>query len=90
MSGHWVDWRDRAACVGENPELFFPIASGPRAAGQIAEAKAVCARCPVIERCLQFAAANGYEGVWGGLDDAERRRFRHHRYVTHCNRAASG
>lgn len=76
MSGDRTDWRDRAACVGEEPELFFPIGTGARAAQQVAEAKSVCARCTVTARCVTFASDHGYLGVWGGLDENERRRLR--------------
>jgi WhiB family redox-sensing transcriptional regulator len=36
-------------------------------------AKAVCARCPVIDSCLRWAlAAREPYGVWGGLSVEER------------------
>lgn len=32
--------------------------------------------CPVREACLEYALANGeIGGVWGGMDDHERRRL---------------
>lgn len=68
-------WRHRAACRGEDPELFFPV--GPAARAQIAEAKKICARCPVRRACLVFALATGQgHGIWGGLTEDERRRLR--------------
>lgn len=58
-------------------DLFFPIGSGPWAAEQAAEAKAVCARCPVTAECLTWAVAEGFgHGIWGGLTEEERRRPR--------------
>jgi WhiB family transcriptional regulator, redox-sensing transcriptional regulator len=68
-------WRSRAACRGDDPELFFPIGSSGRAAlEQIAAAKAICIRCPVREACLRFALDTGQDyGVWGGLTEDERR-----------------
>ncbi len=42
-----MDWRDRAACLDEGPELFFPIGNTGPAILQIEEAKAVCRRCDV-------------------------------------------
>ena len=72
-----MDWRDRAACKDEDPELFFPIGTTGPAIAQTAEAKAVCARCPVTEPCLEWALGSGQEaGVWGGLSEDERRALR--------------
>ena len=44
-----MDWRHRAACRDEDPELFFPIGNTGPALLQIEEAKAVCRRCAVVE-----------------------------------------
>ncbi|MCC8452815.1 WhiB family transcriptional regulator [Streptomyces rochei] len=72
-----TDWRVRSACAVEDPELFFPIGNTGPALLQIEEAKAVCRRCPVMERCLQWALESGQEyGVWGGLDEDDRRRMK--------------
>ena len=40
-----MDWRNRAACLDEDPELFFPIGNTGPAIRQIEEAKTVCRRC---------------------------------------------
>ena len=37
-----MDWRHRAACLDEDPELFFPIGNTGPALLQIEEAKQVC------------------------------------------------
>ncbi|MFJ6650572.1 WhiB family transcriptional regulator [Streptomyces sp. NPDC091290] len=69
--------RPQAACVGEDPELFFPIGDTGPALLQIEEAKAVCRRCPLIESCLQDALdRNETSGVWGGLSETERRKLK--------------
>ena len=69
-----MDWSDRAACLAEEPELFFPIGNTGPALMQTEEAKAACNRCRVIDACLQFALASGQSaGIWGGLTEAERR-----------------
>ncbi|MFF3127846.1 WhiB family transcriptional regulator [Streptomyces sp. NPDC057908] len=66
--------RPRPACADEDPELFFPTGDTGLALLQIEEAKAVCRRCPLMERCLQGALERGETaGVWGGLSEAERR-----------------
>jgi WhiB family transcriptional regulator, redox-sensing transcriptional regulator len=72
-----MDWRHRAICRHVDPELFFPIGTTGPAAVQVEEAKAVCRRCPVVNDCLQWALASGQDaGVWGGLDEDERRALR--------------
>ncbi|HEV7647286.1 MAG TPA: WhiB family transcriptional regulator [Actinophytocola sp.] len=69
-----TDWRHRAACRDTDPELFFPISAVGPGARQAAEAKAVCARCPVREQCLRYALDNGLDhGVFGGTTERERR-----------------
>ena len=69
-----MDWRHRAACRDEDPELFFPIGNTGPALVQIEEAKAVCRRCAVIDECLRWALDTGQDsGVWGGLSEDERR-----------------
>ncbi len=70
-------WRDRAACRGTDPEVFFPVAeSGPAREAQVAAAKAVCAGCPVRAECLTEALARIPYGIAGGLTENERRRLR--------------
>lgn len=68
------DWRHDAACRDEDPELFFPVSEMGPGARQTAEAKAVCARCPVRARCLAHAVDNGLDfGIFGGATERERR-----------------
>jgi len=72
-----ADWRHQAACLTEDPELFFPIGNTGPAVLQIDEAKAVCRRCDVIETCLRWALDTGQDaGVWGGLSEDERRALK--------------
>ncbi|MEJ5946173.1 WhiB family transcriptional regulator [Pseudokineococcus basanitobsidens] len=81
-----MDWRDRSACLDEDPELFFPIGNTGPALLQIEEAKAICKRCPVVETCLQWALDNGQDaGVWGGMSEDERRALK--RRVARARRA---
>lgn len=70
-----MDWRHHAACRGADPEQFFAFSPAVSA-----KAKKVCAACPVRGRCLQHALAAGEDhGVWGGLDEDERRALRNQR-----------
>jgi WhiB family redox-sensing transcriptional regulator len=72
-----MDWRDKSACLTVDPELFFPVGNTGPALDQIEKAKQVCAQCPVIENCLQYAMeTNQDSGVWGGLSEDERRALK--------------
>lgn len=71
-----IDWRRSAACRFEDPELFFPVSGVGPAARQTAQAKAVCARCPVWVRCLDVALQSGLDhGIFGGMTEGERREL---------------
>ncbi|GAA1860413.1 hypothetical protein GCM10009836_45700 [Pseudonocardia ailaonensis] len=74
------DWRREAACVGTDPELFFPTAeTGPIREAEVLRAKRVCAGCPVRTACLDWALDNLAHGVAGGCTPAERSRMRQKR-----------
>ena len=64
-------WHEDALCA-QMPGLadeWFPDKGGPTVA-----AKRVCAACPVITECLDYALANNERfGVWGGKSERERR-----------------
>lgn len=72
------DWRRAAACAtpGIDPEIFYPIDTGPAGAQAAARAKQVCAGCPVQRECLAdvMATEDPAErwGVTGGLSANER------------------
>lgn len=71
-----TNWRTHSACREEDPDLFFPTGTTGPALVQVAEAKAVCRRCPVMDACLDWALDNGdLDGVWGGTDEEDRRRI---------------
>ena len=60
-------------CTSENPELFFPTSYSDDYRHQIAEAKAVCRKCPVKLTCLEFALDTGDQhAILGGTTPAER------------------
>ena len=66
-----LSWRQRGACRGLDPDIFYPVADE-----DAARAKAICDICPVREPCLEYALANReHEGVWGGATERERRRL---------------
>ena len=73
-------WRRSAACRDIDLTLFFPVGSTGPAIHQIAAAKSVCRGCPVRLACLQYALeTHQNDGVWGGLDEGERRELRRRR-----------
>jgi WhiB family transcriptional regulator, redox-sensing transcriptional regulator len=66
-------WRKRAACRGIDVEVFYPAIDDET---EGAEAKAICAECPVRQACLEHALGHRErEGVWGGTTERERRRI---------------
>jgi WhiB family redox-sensing transcriptional regulator len=66
-------WRDRAACRGLDPTIFYPASDDDADAEP---ARQVCRVCNVREACLEFAlAAREREGVWGGATERDRRRI---------------
>jgi WhiB family redox-sensing transcriptional regulator len=72
-----VNWVHRGACVGSEPELFFPIGSSGPALRQVEDAKQVCRQCAVADACLQWALQTGQDaGVWGGMSEDERRALK--------------
>ena len=66
-----LSWRQRAACRGVDPDIFYPVSDE-----EAEESKAICAECAVRQPCLEYAIANRErDGVWGGATERERRRI---------------
>jgi WhiB family redox-sensing transcriptional regulator len=73
------DWQANARCRGADATLFFsPLVTETKQEkdAREAKAKAICAECPVRSQCLDFAlnTREAY-GIWGGLNETERRRL---------------
>ncbi len=80
-----LSWQAYAACMGVDPDLFFP-----ERGASTREAKAVCGRCAVRTECLEYALANAEKfGIWGGMSERERRRIRKLRAQQRRQREAS-
>lgn len=63
-------WKALANCKESSPNLFFPIDTDN---DEIP--KAICSKCGVREECLEYALeTKQVAGVWGGLNEKERRR----------------
>ena len=82
------DWRHSGACGGESLDLFYGPENEPKRTKGIRERKAkeVCALCIVRNRCLDYALGEPGQparvtgnGIWGGLNEAERAAERRRR-----------
>ena len=72
------DWQLRAACRGEDPNLFFHPEGERGAAREAREqaARAICARCPVVRQCAEHAlAVREPYGIWGDLTEENREQI---------------
>lgn len=63
-------WHADAACLGADPEVFFPVKGGT-----VDAAIAICQGCPVREPCKEAGRDELY-GVWGGTSVEDRRAER--------------
>jgi WhiB family transcriptional regulator, redox-sensing transcriptional regulator len=74
-----VSWQSKAMCRGADANLFFSphhMEKKEERETREAQAKSVCARCPVRQQCLDFAMTTREpHGIWGGLNELERRRL---------------
>ena len=69
------NWQDRGACRGLDTEKFFlpDAVRGKTKRMREANAKSICAECPVVRMCLEWAlSVNEPYGVWGGTTPEER------------------
>jgi WhiB family redox-sensing transcriptional regulator len=80
-------WMRDSVCAYEDDAPMFP---DPEDHQTIAYAKSLCARCPVIAKCLSTALDRNEQGVWGGTTLDERRTMKRAEYNrTSRARAAS-
>jgi WhiB family redox-sensing transcriptional regulator len=64
-------WREQAACLGIDPQVFYPADDD-----EAEQARAICANCEVRVECLEYALARREkDGVWGGATERDRRRI---------------
>lgn len=65
-------WQADSLCTQTDPEAFFP-----EKGGSTRDAKRICAECTVKTECLEYALVNDERfGIWGGLSERERRKYR--------------
>ncbi len=72
-------WRGDAQCRQANAVYFFAPPHFERKEEKDARegaARALCRACPVQRECLEHSlATNESHGIWGGLNELERRRL---------------
>ncbi|MFI6132673.1 WhiB family transcriptional regulator [Micromonospora sp. NPDC051141] len=78
--GEAPGWLEEAcstpACRGYDTELFFPRTES---SWMVRRAKDVCARCPLLDPCLEWAMrqpVGKLDGIWGGTTPRERLKLR--------------
>jgi WhiB family transcriptional regulator, redox-sensing transcriptional regulator len=72
FTGH-LAWTTDAACAGHTDLFFAP--SGERPEARVARegaARAICAGCPVLRECRDWAREHREYGFWGGESEEER------------------
>ena len=66
-------WRLNGACSDLATDDFYPEGGQRLVRLAYDRAREVCAQCPVMERCLDYALKNEERhGMWGGATPAER------------------
>ncbi len=80
MKGVTLIWQESGACREGSGSDFYPPMHTERKHERLARerrAKSVCASCPVRYECLQHAIrVDERYGIWGGLNQDERRLLR--------------
>jgi len=62
------DWMAMGACVGADPDLWFPDMSDTNGQNAAHQAITTCQTCPVIGECDQYATEEDItDGIWGGI-----------------------
>jgi WhiB family redox-sensing transcriptional regulator len=74
------NWQQDGACRSGMATDFYPPMHAERKHERLARerrAKSVCAACPVQAACLEHAiSVDERYGIWGGLNQDERRLLR--------------
>lgn len=75
-------WQELGACAELDTEIFYVGSQrGPALTAFENVAKGVCASCPVLLQCRDYALRTHEPyGIWGGLTPQDRERhYRRHR-----------
>jgi|TARA_R100001460_G_scaffold6712_2_gene17452 WhiB family transcriptional regulator, redox-sensing transcriptional regulator len=64
-----MTWKNRAECIGEDPDIFFEYLEHEKAVK-------LCQACEVRFECLSYAVENRIrDGFWGGVKWNSRRKL---------------
>ena len=74
-----MEWRDSAACRGQDPEMFLPEGKFPVGSVDyklfVGRAFSFCEQCPVCDECLQFGMTQKL-GIYGKTTSSNRAAMR--------------
>jgi WhiB family transcriptional regulator, redox-sensing transcriptional regulator len=80
--GMFNAWEEQAACQNTSLELWFGeerpfgVRKAYRTKQQTEKAKAICARCPVLDDCRRWAMESGIPyGIVGAMTEVERQQL---------------
>ena len=86
------EWHLDAQCRRANAVHFFPpphFEQKPEKDARESQARALCRACPVRPACLEHAlTVREPHGIWGGLNELERRRELRRRAAAEGQRSA--
>jgi WhiB family redox-sensing transcriptional regulator len=70
-----MSWAARAACLGQDPDLFIPKRDERKSDLVVRHRDALefCARCQVTKECLAYALEMNEVGIWGNTTGRQRR-----------------
>lgn len=74
-----LEWSELAQCKGQPLEIFFGPSGHESHKQRVAREKlaaSICANCPVIIDCREFARDNREYGYWGGESQEARVKAR--------------
>jgi WhiB family redox-sensing transcriptional regulator len=71
------NWRDNGLCTNPRAgDTWFPVGQGNDAKSDAEYAKAVCEMCPSRQPCFDWSIEQREpDGIWGGVDEEERRKI---------------
>lgn len=85
-------WRGQAECRRTNATVFFPpphYELKPEKDEREELARSLCRACPVQQACLDYSlSVREMHGIWGGLNELERRRLIRKRAAVATQRSA--